>query len=57
MLDNPNGSAPGLLFQLAGDRLLVLLPGPPREMRPMFEDQVCCAWHTCQRDAGCAGGW
>lgn len=40
VLDNPNGSAPGLLFQLAGDRLLVLLPGPPREMRPMFEDQV-----------------
>jgi nicotinamide-nucleotide amidase len=36
VLDNPNGSAPGLLLQ-AGDRLVVLLPGPPREMRPMFE--------------------
>jgi nicotinamide-nucleotide amidase len=40
VLDNPNGSAPGLLFQLPEDRLLVLLPGPPREMRPMFEDHV-----------------
>jgi nicotinamide-nucleotide amidase len=38
-LDNPNGSAPGLLFEL-GDRLLVLLPGPPREMQPMFESHV-----------------
>jgi nicotinamide-nucleotide amidase len=36
VLDNPNGSAPGLLI-LVGDRVVVLLPGPPREMKPMFE--------------------
>src|SRR3954451_24364572 len=36
VLDNPNGSAPGLLLT-SGDPLIVLLPGPPREMRPMFE--------------------
>jgi nicotinamide-nucleotide amidase len=36
VLENPNGSAPGLWFEL-GDRLLVLLPGPPREMQPMFD--------------------
>ena len=36
VLDNPNGSAPGLLIQV-GDRVVLLLPGPPREMKPMFE--------------------
>jgi len=36
VLDNPNGSAPGLLVHV-GDRLVLLLPGPPREMKPMFE--------------------
>jgi nicotinamide-nucleotide amidase len=36
VLDNPNGSAPGLLL-LVGDRVVMLLPGPPREMKPMFE--------------------
>jgi competence/damage-inducible protein CinA-like protein len=36
VLDNPNGSAPGLLIPV-GDRVVLLLPGPPREMKPMFE--------------------
>ena len=36
VLDNPNGSAPGLLIETAA-RVVVLLPGPPREMKPMFE--------------------
>jgi competence/damage-inducible protein CinA-like protein len=35
VLDNPNGTAPGLLIE-DGERLIVLLPGPPREMTPMF---------------------
>lgn len=39
VLGNPHGSAPGLLFDVDG-RLLVLLPGPPREMQPMFETHV-----------------
>lgn len=34
-LDNPNGTAPGLLIDHEG-RIVVLLPGPPREMRPMI---------------------
>jgi nicotinamide-nucleotide amidase len=39
ILDNPNGTAPGLW--LAGPRhMIALLPGPPREIRPMFENQV-----------------
>jgi nicotinamide-nucleotide amidase len=39
VLDNPNGSAPGLFIEHQGASL-ALLPGPPREMRPMFEELV-----------------
>ncbi len=38
-LANPNGSAPGLFVEDAG-RTLVVLPGPPRELQPMFETHV-----------------
>ena len=43
VLDNPNGTAPGLMIDHAGPRgrgLVILLPGPPRELEPMF-DRVC----------------
>lgn len=36
LLDNPNGTAPGLWIE-RGPTAIVLLPGPPREMRPMFD--------------------
>ena len=36
VLANDNGTAPGLLIDRGG-RLVVLLPGPPREMKPMLE--------------------
>jgi nicotinamide-nucleotide amidase len=39
VLDNPNGTAPGLMIE-HGDQIVVLLPGPPRELKPMF-DRVC----------------
>jgi nicotinamide-nucleotide amidase len=42
-LDNPNGTAPGLYIQLDGEQdghVVVLLPGPPRELQPMF-DELC----------------
>lgn len=39
VLDNPNGSAPGLFLE-HDKTALALLPGPPREMRPMFENFV-----------------
>jgi nicotinamide-nucleotide amidase len=39
MLPNPLGSACGQKVE-AGGRLLFLLPGPPNEMQPMFEEQV-----------------
>ncbi len=38
-LPNPMGSAPGLWLE-HGDRVVVLLPGPPREVHPMFETHV-----------------
>lgn len=39
VLPNPNGSAPGMFIEHQGVAI-VLLPGPPREMRPMFESHV-----------------
>lgn len=39
VLPNRAGSAPGQLLRARG-RTLVLLPGPPSEMYPMFEGQV-----------------
>ena len=36
VLPNPNGTAPGLWLE-KGSTALVLLPGPPREMKPMLE--------------------
>ena len=35
VLDNPRGTAPGLWLEQAG-RVVALLPGPPRELEPMF---------------------
>ena len=43
VLPNPNGTAPGLYLPVDRDRKsphLYLLPGPPRELKPMFSDQV-----------------
>src|SRR5256885_14793987 len=39
VLANPNGSAPGLYLQHEGCAI-ALMPGPPREMKPMFENYV-----------------
>ena len=48
VLPNPNGTAPGMFMDHQGTAV-VLLPGPPREMRPMFEN------HVAERLAGRAG--
>lgn len=40
VLPNAQGTAPGLVMDAPGGRLLVMLPGPPRELRPMFLEQV-----------------
>ena len=39
VLSNPFGTAPGL-FLKKNNKILVMLPGPAREMHPMFEEQV-----------------
>jgi nicotinamide-nucleotide amidase len=39
VLPNPNGTAPGLSIEHHGKKIF-LLPGPPRELRPMFENYV-----------------
>ncbi|HEX5731924.1 MAG TPA: competence/damage-inducible protein A [Blastocatellia bacterium] len=39
VLPNPNGTAPGIRMDQDG-KLIVLLPGPPRENQPMFIDYV-----------------
>jgi nicotinamide-nucleotide amidase len=54
VLPNPNGTAPGLALKVDGTsflstlspqpstppKWLIMLPGPPRELRPMFNDAV-----------------
>jgi nicotinamide-nucleotide amidase len=39
-LPNPNGTAPGWFVTRPDGRVVVALPGPPREMRPMWADEV-----------------
>lgn len=39
-LANPNGTAPGWDVARPDGRRIVALPGPPREMRPMWADQA-----------------
>lgn len=39
VLENPNGTAPGLWLEIPGHKI-VLLPGPPHELRPMIDRQV-----------------
>jgi nicotinamide-nucleotide amidase len=38
-IPNPNGTAPGILLE-EKKCTLILMPGPPAELRPMFEQQV-----------------
>lgn len=39
VVDNDNGTAPGLILE-EGDKVLILLPGPPDELIPMFENEI-----------------
>jgi len=53
VLSNAHGTAPGLGLELIPNRFraagkaswLVMLPGPPRELRPMFNEQVVPLLH------------
>jgi len=39
VLNNPRGTAPGLWIEDHG-RMIALLPGPPRELKPLFLEEV-----------------
>jgi len=39
-LPNPNGTAPGWYVTRPDGRIIVAMPGPPREMRPMWADEA-----------------
>jgi len=39
LLENPRGSAPGMYLDYEG-KPIAIMPGPPREMQPMFEQLV-----------------
>lgn len=39
VIKNKNGTAPGCIIEHEG-KVIILLPGPPSEMKPMFEDTV-----------------
>ncbi len=36
---NKNGTAPGCIIE-EGEKVIIMLPGPPSEMKPMFDDTV-----------------
>ena len=40
VLYNDNGTAPGLIIQAEDQKKMILLPGPPNELIPMFEKDV-----------------
>ena len=40
VLPNPNGTAPGVIIPAEGDKYIILMPGPPGEMKPMFKASV-----------------
>lgn len=39
VIDNDNGTAPGIIMEENGKRV-ILLPGPPNELIPMFENSI-----------------
>lgn len=39
VVENENGTAPGVIIEGEG-RKMILLPGPPNEMKPMFEKSI-----------------
>lgn len=47
VLDNPNGTANGIIVQ-AERCHLILLPGPPNELKPLFEQEVIPYLKTLQ---------
>ncbi len=53
VLYNPNGTAPGIIME-DGDTRMILLPGPPNELIPMFEEQVYPYLRSLQPEIICS---
>lgn len=39
IINNNNGTAPGVIIE-ENNKIMIILPGPPKEMKPMFEENV-----------------
>lgn len=39
VINNNNGTAPGVIME-DDNKIMIILPGPPKEMKPMFEESV-----------------
>lgn len=48
VLENKNGTAPGLWLD-TGTKKIILLPGPPHELKPMFESSLWPRLQTLRR--------
>ena len=53
VLYNANGTAPGIIME-EGNTRVILLPGPPNELIPMFEEQVYPYLHALQPEVICS---
>lgn len=40
VVDNKNGIAPGEILELSEGKRLILMPGPPNELKPMFQNDI-----------------
>lgn len=39
IINNNNGTAPGVIIE-ENNKIMIILPGPPKEMKPMFEETI-----------------
>ena len=53
ILDNENGTAPGLILPYL-DKHILLLPGPPEELEPMFVNQMSPYLKELQQEVICS---
>lgn len=53
VVDNGNGTAPGLIMEKNG-KSVILLPGPPNELEPMFEQDVYPYLNRLQPETICS---
>lgn len=40
IVENHNGTAPGMIVEVDGNKRIILMPGPPEELKMMFEESI-----------------